>query len=65
MSESKTKLSDDLLTGAAEIGAYLGWDERRVYHSAARGYLPVTKVGALLVARKSELTRALSAKHAA
>ena len=65
MSEPETKLRDDLLEGATEIGAFLGWDERKIYHAASRGYLPIKKVGALLVARKSELTRALSAESAA
>jgi hypothetical protein len=65
VSESETKLRDDLLEGATEIGAFLGWDERKIYHAASRGYLPIKKVGAILIARKSELTRALSAESAA
>ena len=53
---------DDLLTGAAEIGDYLGWNARKVYHAAEKGYLPISKVGVILTARKSELQRALSAE---
>jgi hypothetical protein len=63
MSDNTTnELRDDLLNGATEIGGYLGWDPRRIYHAAAKGYLPITKVGAILTARKSELRRALSAE---
>lgn len=54
-------LADDLLTGANAIAAYIGCNRRRVYHLAATGYLPIARVGNLLVARKSELERALSA----
>ncbi len=54
-------LSEDLLTGANAIAAYVGWDRRRIYHAAATGNLPIARVGNLLVARKSELERALSA----
>jgi hypothetical protein len=57
-------LRDDLLTGAAAIAEYIGWPERRVYYAADKGYLPVSHVGNLLVARKSELDRALSASAA-
>ena len=52
---------NDLLTGASEIAEYLGWSKRRVYHASRTGHLPMTHAGALLVARKSELSRALSA----
>jgi hypothetical protein len=55
-----SELSEDLLTGAEAIAAYLGWPTRRVYHHASRGYLPIKHVGQSLVARKSELDRALS-----
>jgi hypothetical protein len=60
-----TELRDDLLNGAAEIGGYLGWNVRKVYHAAEKGYLPIGKCGAILTARKSELQRALSAENAA
>jgi len=53
-------LNEDLLTGAEAIAAYLGWPTRRVYYHANRRYLPIRHVGSLLVARKSELDRALS-----
>jgi hypothetical protein len=59
--DTKSQLGDDLLTGAGEIADYLKWPVRRVYHHANRGYLPIKHVGQLLIARKSELDRALSA----
>jgi hypothetical protein len=59
------QLSEDLLTGAEAIAAYLGWPTRRVYYHANRRYLPIKHVGQLLVARKSELDRALSATEIA
>jgi len=65
MRSSTSQLSDDLLIGAEAIAAYLGWRARRVYYHASRGYLPIKHVGQLLVARKSELDRALSAMEVA
>jgi hypothetical protein len=53
-------LNDDLLTGAPAIAAYLGWKERRVYYATDRKYLPIGRIGQTLIARKSELNRALS-----
>lgn len=53
-------LHEDLLTGATAIASHLGWPVRRVYYFHAREYLPIKSVGALLVARKSELDAALS-----
>ena len=55
-----TSLADDLLTGAPAIAEYVGWNERRIYHAASQGYLPIGRAGQLLIARKSELDRALS-----
>jgi hypothetical protein len=55
-----SRLSDDLLTGAAAIAEYVGWDVRRIYHAARCRHLPIGRAGQLLIARKSELDRALS-----
>lgn len=55
-----TPLSADLLTGAAAIAGYIGWPPRRVYYAADRKQLPIGRVGQILIARKSELDRALS-----
>lgn len=56
-----TPLADDLLTGAEQIAAYLGWPVRKIYHARRQGHLPIRTVGAILIARKSELDRVLSA----
>jgi hypothetical protein len=61
---STTRLADDLLTGAAQIGAYIGWPLRKVYYAKERGHLPIGSVGATLIARRSELDQALSGKAA-
>ena len=52
----------DLLTGAEAIAAYIGapWNERKIYYAAEKRYLPIGRVGQTLIARKSELDRALS-----
>jgi hypothetical protein len=51
-------LNEDLLTGAKAIADYLGWPARKVFY--AQRYLPIRTVGRMLIARKSELDRALS-----
>jgi hypothetical protein len=56
-------LRDDLLTGAAAIADFTGWKVRKVYHVAERGHLPIKRAGGILIARKSELRRALSAER--
>jgi hypothetical protein len=61
---SSIPLRDDLLTGASAIADYTGWPVRKVYHAASRGYLPVMRIGPILLARKSELDRAFSAEAA-
>jgi hypothetical protein len=53
-----TDLKADLLTGAKAIAEYLGWPERKVFY--AQKHLPIGNVGRLLIARKSELDKALS-----
>jgi hypothetical protein len=60
MGTASPSLRDDLLTGAKAISEYIGWPERRVYYAADRGHLPIGHAGNLLIARKSELDRALS-----
>jgi hypothetical protein len=56
--ETNTSLKDDLLTGADAIATYLGWPRWRVYYK--QNNLPIGRVGQTLIARKSELARALS-----
>jgi hypothetical protein len=65
LSMTDPDLKDDVLTGAAAIAAHIGWDVRKLYYAASKGYLPVSHVGQTLVARKSELGRALSAERVA
>lgn len=60
MTEAPAKLADDLLTGATAIAEYLGWPERRVRHADRMKYLPIGRCGQILIARKSELDRALT-----
>ena len=48
-------MADDLLTGAKQIGAYLGKPPRQVYWLAERRLLPIIKLGGALVARRSAL----------
>jgi hypothetical protein len=49
-------MKDDLLQGAEEIAAFLGWDARRVYNAHQRKQLPIrSKPGMRLYAFKSEI----------
>jgi hypothetical protein len=59
-------LSDDLLTGAQAIAAYLGapWNERKVYYAAEQKHLPIGHIGQTLFSRKSALDRALTPEAA-
>jgi hypothetical protein len=61
-----TNLSDDLLIGAASIAQYVFGDDgrraqRKIYHYGAMGYLPLRHFGRLIVGRRSEIARAMSA----
>jgi hypothetical protein len=59
--KSPSPLAADLLTGANEIAAYVGWPLRRVQHLIAEQRLPIKRVGKIIVARKSQLDRLLTA----
>lgn len=48
-------LAADLLRGADQIAAYVGFEKRKVYHLADRGHLPLFRMGAIICARKSTL----------
>ncbi len=54
---SSDNLADDLLEGADEIAAFMGWNRRRVFYAAERKLLPIFRVGNRLSARKSTLRR--------
>ena len=51
------ELADDLLEGADEIGAFLDWNQRRVFYAAERKLVPIFRIGNRLCARKSSLRR--------
>ena len=53
-------LADDLLHGAAAIGAYIGVDERRAFYLLSKGYIPATKAGASWIGSKRRLRRYFS-----
>ena len=50
-----TKLADDVLKGAREIGEFLGMSERRVYWLLENNQIPAFKLGTSWYARKSKL----------
>jgi len=50
-------LAEDLLHGAAEIGAFLGINERAVFYQISNGEIPVVRMGRLIVASKNALRR--------
>jgi len=60
---AKSELSEDVLDvlyGADAIARFVGLPRWRIYHAAAHGHLPIKRIGGTVVARKSELDRALS-----
>ena len=50
-------LADDLLEGADDIAAFMGWNRRRVFYAAERKMIPIFRFGGRLCARKSTLRR--------
>lgn len=61
-------LSTDLLRGADEIAAFVFGDRgqrRKIYHLAEKQRLPLFRLGAVLCARKSTLTRWIEEQEAA
>ncbi len=50
-------LANDLLEGADEIAAFMGWNRRRAFYAAERKLIPIFRVGNRLSARKSSLRR--------
>jgi hypothetical protein len=49
-------LADDILTGAGQIAAYIGWPKRRVFYLLEGGQLPAFKIGSRWCARRTTLT---------
>jgi hypothetical protein len=57
---NQTALSDDLLWGAASIGAFLGIPVGRVYYLIKTGQLPVARLGRkTIIGSKKKLQRAI------
>jgi hypothetical protein len=50
-------LADDLIVGAEAIAKELGLTPRQVFYFAAKGELPIRKLGRLLTASRSRLRR--------
>ncbi len=48
-------LAGDVLRGADAIARFLGFPRRAVYHAAAKGSLPVFRMGETVCARRSTL----------
>jgi hypothetical protein len=59
------RLADDLLDGGAAIAAFLGVNQREVYHLAKTKRLPIGRLGRKLIASRSQLRRAAKALTAA
>jgi hypothetical protein len=51
-------LKDDLLSGVAEIAAYIGEDQQVTGRLVRNGHVPSFKRGAKIYARKSEIDAA-------
>jgi excisionase family DNA binding protein len=60
MSETATADTLDLLYGVPRIAAFLGVTERTAYHLIDTKRLPHFRMGKILCARKSTLTKAMS-----
>jgi hypothetical protein len=50
-------LAADLLHGAQEIADFLGIPTASVFYQVARGQIPVTRMGRLIIASKTTLRR--------
>jgi hypothetical protein len=50
-------LADDLIVGAAAIARETGFSPRQIFYFAARGQIPVRKMGRLLIASRARLRK--------
>ncbi|MDO9411984.1 MAG: DNA-binding protein [Pseudolabrys sp.] len=65
MIEQDDNLANDVLWGVEAISSYIQRSQRQTYYLIATGGIPAKKLGAkTIVARKSELDRALGAANA-
>jgi excisionase family DNA binding protein len=60
----ETELKDDILRGADAIAAYLGFPRRAIYHAVSKGHLPHFRIGEIVCARRSTLTRWIAEQEA-
>lgn len=58
-------LAADILQGADAIAAWTGFKRRTIYHSVAAGHLPTFRMGDIICARKSTLTKWIEAQEQA
>ena len=56
--QTEETLAEDILTGAKAIGEFIDANERRVYHLAENGLLPIGRIGRRLTASKKRLREA-------
>lgn len=55
MTADNDNLAADILRGADAIARFLGLPRRSIYHAAAKGTLPVFRMGETVMARKTTL----------
>lgn len=65
MIAANDNLASDLLTGADQIAAFLGWPRRTVYHAVSKKSLPSFRIGETICARKSKILAFIEAQEAA
>jgi hypothetical protein len=58
-----TTKNDDLLWGVERIARHIGRNVRQTYYLLQNQKIPAQKIGALWVARKSTIDRALSGEE--
>lgn len=57
-------LAVDILQGADAIAAWTGFKRRAIYHAVASGHIPTFRMGEIICARKSTLTRWVAEQEA-
>ncbi len=57
--ETKPKLADDLLLGGRAIAEELGINEDKLHYWIKKGRIPVGHIGKTMIARRSELQKAI------
>nr|WP_314257271.1 DNA-binding protein [uncultured Devosia sp.] len=60
-----TELAQDMMVGATKISRFLGVTRRQIYSAVERGDMPLFKIGALVCARKSALTKWIERQESA